>query len=112
MANIYVKSRYRQTVSIQVPVYTPGISTKNVERRDAVFERRYTTWVSDTEVDEYVVVEGEYLFDIAYREYKDPTLWFVIADFNPEIFDLFNIPVGTTILVPHASLVDRIVGLT
>lgn len=46
-----------------------------------------------------VLVEGDSLFDMAYREYKSPAMWRKIAQVN-EIVNPLTIPFGTELLLP------------
>lgn len=39
---------------------------------------------------------------LAYRNYGDERLWWLIANANPEIIDWLNVPVGTVIRIPVA----------
>jgi hypothetical protein len=46
------------------------------------------------------VAVGERIDSIAYQYYTDSTLWWRIADANPEIMFWDDVPVGTIIRVP------------
>lgn len=46
---------------------------------------------------------GDRLDLIAYRVYGDDSLWWKIADANPEILDWENAPVGSVLRIPSAS---------
>lgn len=46
------------------------------------------------------VAVGERMDSIAYQYYADATLWWRIADANPELMWFDDIPVGTIIRVP------------
>jgi phage tail protein X len=48
------------------------------------------------------VIEGERIDTIAYDYYQNGTLWWKIADANPEVFDWFDVPAGTTLRIPNA----------
>lgn len=45
---------------------------------------------------------GETLQGIALEYYRNPSLWWTIAEYNPEITDLLHIPSGTVLRLPHA----------
>jgi len=49
----------------------------------------------------HVYVEGERLDQIAFKYYNRPNLWWVIAEFNPQIFDPMSIAPGTELLIPN-----------
>lgn len=50
---------------------------------------------------EHVYVDGERLDSIAQTYYERPSLWWLILDHNPEIKDMFDIPVGTKLRIPR-----------
>jgi hypothetical protein len=50
---------------------------------------------------EHVYVEGERLEQIANTYYQRPELWWLIAEYNPQIVDFLNIVPGTTLKVPR-----------
>lgn len=52
---------------------------------------RHYTWVERDRID---YVAEEFLGSSEY--------WWMIMDFNPEVIDPFDIPVGTVIRIPHA----------
>jgi hypothetical protein len=52
---------------------------------------RYYTWV-----------EGDRMDVVADYFLGNPSFWWRIMDFNPEIIDAFDIAVGTTIRIPNA----------
>ena len=52
---------------------------------------------------DYVWRSGDRLDSIAQDNYRSPYSWWVIAEANPEIEDLLNIPSGTTIRVPRRA---------
>lgn len=45
--------------------------------------------------------QGETLHALSQRYFKRPDLWWTIAEYNPEITDIFNIPSGTLIRIPN-----------
>ncbi len=48
----------------------------------------------------YTWMEGDRIDLISNALLGSPTFWWKIMDFNPEIINPFNIPVGTTIRIP------------
>lgn len=48
----------------------------------------------------YVVTEGTSFSDLAFKFYQDPSLWWRIADANPEVFYPDSITPGSVIRVP------------
>lgn len=54
--------------------------------------------------DFYTVMYKDRLDSIAYKQYGDPKLWWVIADANPDYaFYPSEIPIGTHIRIPTLS---------
>ncbi len=49
------------------------------------------------------VKEDQHLQQIANERYRDTELWYIIAEFNPEIVDIFDIPYGTLLKIPILS---------
>jgi hypothetical protein len=50
---------------------------------------------------EHTYSMGERLDTLAYKYYKAPSFWWVIAEYNPEIKDFTNIPSGTILRIPN-----------
>ena len=48
------------------------------------------------------VIEGERIDVLAHRTYGKATLWWRIADANPEILDWYDVEPGTIIRLPNA----------
>jgi hypothetical protein len=51
----------------------------------------------------YTVVEGDRFDRLAYTYYQDQTLWWVIADANPEVFYPDLLVEGSIIRIPQQS---------
>jgi hypothetical protein len=49
----------------------------------------------------HTYVVGERLDQLSYRYYRRPDLWWVIAEYNPQIKDIYNIPAGTELRIPN-----------
>jgi hypothetical protein len=49
----------------------------------------------------YTWRESDRIDSVAYRFFNTPATWWKIMDYNPEIGNPFNIPVGTVIRIPH-----------
>lgn len=49
----------------------------------------------------HTVMIGERIETIAYQYYSDPSLWWRIADANPEILFWDNLAPGTSIRIPN-----------
>lgn len=50
---------------------------------------------------EHTYVAGERLDQISQQYYNKPDLWWLIADYNPQITDILNIPTGSVLRVPR-----------
>lgn len=50
-----------------------------------------------------LVTEGDRIDLMAHRIYGDDTLWWIIANANPEIMDWSNVPAGTVLRIPSAQ---------
>lgn len=50
----------------------------------------------------YRVLGGDRVDTIAYKFFKNATMWWMIANSNPEIIDWVELPPGTIIRVPNA----------
>jgi hypothetical protein len=53
------------------------------------------------EYEEHEVVSGERIDYLANYYYRRPDLWWLIMDYNPEIADPANLPVGSIIRIPR-----------
>lgn len=63
----------------------------------------YRSSVGDTY---HVVNYGEDLYMIARKYYGYSSAWFLISDVNDIIDDIFDLPVGETILIPSISAIQ------
>ena len=62
----------------------------------------YTSTIND---EHYVIKDGESLLDIAREKYGSSNIWFILADVNDNVEDIFDLPVGEVIVIPN---LDRI----
>jgi nucleoid-associated protein YgaU len=49
---------------------------------------------------EYRWQTGDRLESLAMRFYRNPERWWIIAETNPEVLDIQNIPAGTVLRIP------------
>jgi nucleoid-associated protein YgaU len=49
----------------------------------------------------HIYTQGERLDQIAYKYYSRPSLWWIIALYNPSILDISNIKPGTALVIPN-----------
>lgn len=50
----------------------------------------------------HTITYGQSLLDISRKYYGTSSLWFLLADTNDIIEDIFNLPVGESILIPNS----------
>lgn len=50
---------------------------------------------------EHIYSAGERLDSIAYQYYSRPDLWWIIPEYNPQVYDFDNITPGTVLKIPH-----------
>jgi hypothetical protein len=61
----------------------------------------YFTLLGNVTYIEHTYIKGERLDQIAFTYYKDPTFWWIIPEFNPQVTDFTAIPVGTVLKIPN-----------
>lgn len=54
-------------------------------------------------VTDYVWRDGDRVDLIAARNYGDETMWWVLADANPQVLDWTAVPTGTIVRIPSGS---------
>lgn len=54
----------------------------------------------------HVITYEDTLYSIARKYYGSSSLWFMIADVNNDIEDIFDLPFGDIILIPSVSLIQ------
>lgn len=64
--------------------------------------------------DKFVTIkDNQTLYDIAREHYNSSSAWFIIADCNPDVItDIFDLPVGETILIPDMRVIEASYGST
>jgi len=56
------------------------------------------------------IAEGDTLHSIARKYFGFSSAWFMIADVNDDIDDIFILPEGDTILIPSIGLIQSLYG--
>ena len=74
------------------------------ENDDMSLERSPVKYYSSVSDVQHVVTYSDTLQSIAQHYYESNFPWFIIADVNPNIEDIFQLPVGDTILIPDLNL--------
>lgn len=91
---IYEGSRYQGGAVLTMP-------DKNGHYEVSV----YRSTIGDTgRVQEVVLPDNVRLDILAFRAYRDETLWWVIADANPGILWFDELPAGTVLRVPSGPV--------
>ena len=90
---IYLSSRY-QTSVVDYLAFTPvGIGVPTVF---------YTfSDIGTLSYTEYTWKDGDRLDQVSAQFFKYPTMWWRIAEANPKIVDIHDIPAGTVVKIPH-----------
>jgi len=73
---------------------------------EVVVHRTPITYIQSVKDSYYVIVYGDTLYSISRKYYGSSSLWFMIADVNDNIEDIFDLPFGDTILIPNISLIQ------
>ncbi len=68
--------------------------------------RNKITYVQSVHDTYHVIRENETLYDIAREYYEASSMWFFIADINDNITDIFDLPVGDTIIIPNIKVIQ------
>lgn len=89
---IYADSRYANGNVYKA--FVPRLDAKSV-----TVERRFPSDTSRFYF--YQVGLGERLEQIAQETLGDSSLWYVIMDYNPELLNPFNVPLGTVLRIPY-----------
>lgn len=71
---------------------------------DVSLERSHVEYYSSVTDIQHVVTYTDSLQSIAQQYYGSNFPWFILADINPNIEDIFQPPVGETILIPDLNL--------
>ena len=59
----------------------------------------------------HTIRDGESLLSISRKYYNTQKLWYVIADVNMGLIeDIFQLPVGTDIVIPNLDILESIYG--
>jgi hypothetical protein len=93
---IFENSRYAAT-GVETTLTASGEEVRSV-RIPSYYGR-------DFSARRHTITEGERLEQLAWRYYRDPEAWWIIAVANPEILYPEDIPAGTEVRVPDAASV-------
>lgn len=74
--------------------------TINYREGDSSLQRRAINHEADIDDKLYIVIQGDTITSIAYRFYRIPQYWFIIADAN-NLINPFNIEMGDSLIIPN-----------
>lgn len=89
---IYSDSRYANGLVFKAQDARTGMGRTTVYRQFPV---------DSSDFHHYTWVEGDRVDAVANDLMGSPLLWWRLMDFNPEVIDPFDIPIGTTIRIPR-----------
>ena len=76
----------------------------NFKEGDQAIYRMPLAYRSSVRDKYHVIKENETLHSIAHTYYGSSYKWFILADVNDTISDVFNLTVGSTIVIPTISI--------
>lgn len=68
-----------------------SIERNKIKHNESIFDKRHT------------IKDGDTLPSIAYRYYKKPNMWYLVADAN-NIFNPFELITGDQLVIPDINL--------
>jgi len=84
-------------------LYDRGYIINFVEGDQALYRTPILYYPSVNDVF-HSVTEDDTLYRIAFKYYRSSYLWYLIADANPEVEDIFELEVGTTLVIPDITV--------
>ena len=92
MSDIYASSRYHNQVIDYIQIKPGGNITPNVFYQfDDLYNKTFTL---------YAFKQGDKLYQLSYRFFGRPDMWWAIAEMNPEVQDFTRIQPGTLLRIP------------
>ena len=93
MSDLYVSSRYYEQDVDYIQLKNNGPITPIIFYEfDDIESVNYTL---------HLFTDGDRLDQISFKYYGKPDLWWVVAEYNPEIQDFMHIQPGTYIRIPN-----------
>ena len=90
-------------------LYQVGFVVKFKEG-DALLYRKPLNYQASDDDEYYTVKDGDTLLSIASAKYGYQYLWYIIADVNPNIVDIFELEVGSRLLIPNQETIHAQFG--
>jgi phage tail protein X len=83
--------------------YASGRLTQNFHARTRLWHVSVMRTFPNMQTDYflYTTVEGDRVDALSYRFFGTSAIWWKIMDFNPEVINPHNIPVGTVLRIPN-----------
>jgi len=72
---------------------------------EIILQRNFIKYQTSSTDTIHTIKEGEDLYIIARNYYGASSLWFIVADVNPIIDDIFNLTVGQSITIPNLAAI-------
>jgi len=73
---------------------------------DKAFYRTPIIYVASVYDKYHTIRDGETLLSIALDKFGASSLWFMIADVNDDVEDIFDLEVGSTLLIPNLEFIQ------
>jgi nucleoid-associated protein YgaU len=80
-------------------LYDRGFLVHYHEGDEAIY-RNFQTYRASVDDIYHTIAEGETLHSIARKHYGSSSYWYLLADVNDNVDDIFSLVVNTTILIP------------
>ena len=80
----------------------------NYDEGDEALYRTPVFYVPGIADEYHTITEDETLLSIAVKRYDTDSLWYLIADANESIDDIFILPEGETIVIPNLDVIASI----
>lgn len=90
-------------------LYDRGIIVNYIEGDEALY-RTPLVYIPSTNDQYHTIAEGQTLLSIAQKYYGDQSLWYLLADVNSLIDDIFNLPLNETIVIPNINIIQSMYG--
>ena len=93
MSNLYANSRY----------YNQNIDFIQLEDGEDITPIIFYQFddLTNVKYNIYTTAQGDKLYQLSYRFFGRPDLWWAIVEYNPQVTDFFNITPGTQLRIPN-----------
>lgn len=77
----------------------------NFKQGDQALYRTKLSYRASVADNYHTIREGESLLEISRLYYKTDFYWYILSDANEQIEDIFDLPVGTNIVIPNITTI-------